>query len=502
MNETTNNIPDLSRGYVIKVVPEKTDPVEVVRIRRQGENLMAFFGQVRSAGNRPHTGYDYEAPVGTPVKAVQSGEIIQLRFGRPKGAINEYYERSKENKNIYYEKKEKFYCPHYIELIKKKIETGTINEIVFDTAICTDCQNRFYYKYSIVKTNKENKEGQSCEIITTTRKKIKGKEQLEETAKTISVKKGEMKEIDWYNYRCGKICFGVQVWLRTINAILSKKNALPLFDFETSLHLYYAYYAHLNSLSQTILTEIDAKLNKVKEKADELKEKKREKGITKITFEELFAELKKEKNVLDTTISFSSSPLKINIGETVGGSGCTGNAYDMENGDQHLHFECRTQIEVEPGKIIQISPNSIVKTQFYIYSKSDKSFKTSKVTDSVISEFKKKYWSTYINQLKSGLFQDERKKSEWREIEKKTPKEEAGKKREEFEKYIWPKTKKEKWKNFSFLNEKYLEEKEKNIWIAFKKKEYEEYQKEIWKHFEKEHYIKQEPQETNIISLF
>ena len=460
MNEDTNN--NLNFNNYVVVIPEKADPVDVASIRQPKEHpLMAFFGQVRSAGNRSHTGYDYMANEGTPVKAVQSGEITRIRFGRPKGAINRYYEKIEKK---YYEK-EKFYCPQYIELIKKKIETGTINDIVFDTAKCTDCQNRFFSKYSIVKTSKKNEEGRSYEIITINRRIIKGKEQIE-TRKIISDKKGDNSKIDWYNNRCGKDCFGIQVWLKTISAILSQKNTLPLFKFDTPIHGYYAYYAHLSALSQTILSEIDSKLNRIKEKAEELKKKKQEEGIALITFEELFEELK-EKNILDTTMYFTSTPPKISINDIIGESGCTGNAYDMMEDDQHLHFECRTG-DAEKGS--QISPNNIVKTPFYIAEKGNHSNKIEHVSIDELNNLKEQNWLSFIKKtdkssIKRNKFQIRCYNEAWASYKGKISE-------SRFINEIWKGElgiKAQKWKNFEFTDEKELADIEANKWIEFVK---------------------------------
>lgn len=98
-------------------------------------------------------------------------------------------------------------------------------------------------------------------------------------------------------------CYGIQVWLKLDN---------------TS---YYAYYAHLNKLSENILDEI---------KGDEIKG--------------------------DVIID-----LEVKKGDLIGVSGRTGNVSGGSWPD-HLHFECRTG-NGEVGT--DISPNIIVRTGFF-----------------------------------------------------------------------------------------------------------------------------------------
>lgn len=52
-------------------------PLNHMKIRR--ESINHTFGMVRNAGQRPHQGWDLEAPVGTPVYAITSGTIKDVR---------------------------------------------------------------------------------------------------------------------------------------------------------------------------------------------------------------------------------------------------------------------------------------------------------------------------------------------------------------------------------------------------------------------------------------
>jgi len=52
-------------------------------------------------------------------------------------------------------------------------------------------------------------------------------------------------------------------------------------------------------------------------------------------------------------------------GEFLGETGNTGNATTLTNGDQHLHFECRTEIAPGLGLGGRVEPNLIVQTKFY-----------------------------------------------------------------------------------------------------------------------------------------
>lgn len=60
-------------------------------------------------------------------------------------------------------------------------------------------------------------------------------------------------------------------------------------------------------------------------------------------------------NIVDYNPSCS-----FNIDETVGFSGCTGNAYEMNDYQEHLHFECLD------NNLKKQNPNAIVKTKFEI----------------------------------------------------------------------------------------------------------------------------------------
>lgn len=105
-----------------------------------------------------------------------------------------------------------------------------------------------------------------------------------------------------------KGCYGIQVWLQV--------------DVDGTQ--YYAYYAHLSELSSSIFSAIS----------------------------------KKKINNVNNTLILSESVCGDDV---IGRAGCTGIACDSES-KQHLHFECRTGLEIGT----QISPNKIVKTEFKI----------------------------------------------------------------------------------------------------------------------------------------
>jgi murein DD-endopeptidase MepM/ murein hydrolase activator NlpD len=52
-------------------------------------------------------------------------------------------------------------------------------------------------------------------------------------------------------------------------------------------------------------------------------------------------------------------------GDVIGKTGISGNASTFKNKEQHLHFECRTQLSLGKGLGGRTAPNSIVRTKFY-----------------------------------------------------------------------------------------------------------------------------------------
>lgn len=104
-------------------------------------------------------------------------------------------------------------------------------------------------------------------------------------------------------------CYGVQMWLSWAETHAGKRTTR------------YAFYAHLSKLDDRIW-------NAIKDKIAE--------------------------KVIDYNLE-----IKVNaVGEVLGFSGCTGNAYNMKDYQQHLHFECLdANLKKQP-------PNTIVKTKF------------------------------------------------------------------------------------------------------------------------------------------
>lgn len=143
---------------------------------------------------------------------------------------------------------------------------------------------------------------------------IKSNSFSQETCKNCPGK--DKYQYDGEKYRdIHSICFGVQVWLK-----LDGDNRL------------YAFHAHLSNLSQAIITAT----------------RKYYKG--------------------DNTVKFTNTDdiPKVKRGDDIGKSGRTGNASGGSLPD-HLHFECRKASGNEiPETGTQISPNNIVKTQFYV----------------------------------------------------------------------------------------------------------------------------------------
>ena len=54
---------------------------------------------------------------------------------------------------------------------------------------------------------------------------------------------------------------------------------------------------------------------------------------------------------------------KVQKGKVIGKSGTTGNAYNLTDQEEHLHFEYRTS--PKHGDRKQENPNAILKTKFY-----------------------------------------------------------------------------------------------------------------------------------------
>ena len=104
-------------------------------------------------------------------------------------------------------------------------------------------------------------------------------------------------------------CYGVQMWLSWTETHAGKKTTR------------YAFYAHLSKLDDRIW-------NAIKDKISE--------------------------KVIDYNPGIKVSA----VGEVLGLSGCTGNAYNMKKYQQHLHFECLD------AKLKKQNPNAIVKTKF------------------------------------------------------------------------------------------------------------------------------------------
>lgn len=268
-------------------------------------------------------------------------------------------------------------------------------------------------------------------------------------------------------------CFGIQLWLRIklLGSSFSIEPNKPLIQ-ESEYYLY-AFYAHLSKIDDIVLSAINP---------DNIK----------------------NNNTTNTTLFFNNPPMVYN-GQMIGKSGCTGNAYNMTGDDQHLHFECRKEIESPLGFGTRISPNTIVKTQFFIVKNDDQSSCTNKVTNNILNGFLDQEkalgqfdeagwynsWIKHTNEIKNTSRFQEYCKNKARENynTKKTKK--------KFDEE-WPLIKKDKWKNFRFTN-KDLALEEKGIWEQFKNEEYPRFI--CWMEFQTKHKIIAKKTDMGIIRL-
>lgn len=269
-------------------------------------------------------------------------------------------------------------------------------------------------------------------------------------------------------------CYGVQLWLEIKLMGSSCSITNNKFSIQESNNYLYAYYAHLSKLDDVVLSAITAD------------------NITKNNSEE-------------NVINFINPP-KVSIGTPIGKSGCTGNAYSMTGKDQHLHFECRKEIESPKGFGTRISPNTIVNTKFFIVEESNPSHSTNKVTNAIINQF--------LEQEKArGEFDETSLYNDWIEHIKATKKSsrfinyckektrkiyDSKKPKETFDEKVWNKIVIEKWKNFQFTEDGLADE-EKEIWKQFKREEYPKFVS--WMDFQKKHKIIVKKTDFGIVRL-
>lgn len=494
---------------LIIVPPEYYDPVDRNKIELADGNhkFSSCFGYVRRRGDyslKTHGGYDYKAPVGTPVIAVQYGEIEQVRFGR--NSIEDYYEY-KEKEKIYYHKKERFICPLLILYKRGKYE--------FNQETCKKCSKVFF-----IKTNSES----IIEIIEEGNKK-----KIEGTMKSVS-----------------DDCYGVQVWLKIKKKIIYNHSPFQIVmpdlfppivigAFDTGL---YAYYAHLSKFSSKLNTEIMKMYHKAILDVEKYSRLLSAPNRSRLSFS--FFDISDISDISNTEVNYNSelsaatlkpfynpedylftestiildTPFKVEAGEIVGCSGCTGNAYNKKdlsdkNGccEQHLHFECRKGIEKKDknGDLNQISPNYIVKTPFCIV-KVKNNDDTQKIDRDffAIKKMKDSDWvkkiTGIVNRFKTECFEEE-----WKSYKDRMSK-------DEFKNSIWSGetgivTK--KWQNFEFINEvslsktndkdelcskikvKSLSEEERK-WIDFINNERNKFNNRWWNDFNKQHVVNED----------
>lgn len=300
---------------ILKVNNDVCDPVEgEVGIRSLPWNpFTGYFGYTRNQGTKKHEGYDYIASDQVAALAVQTGEIVQIRYGRANNLkACPFRNAFKANKNS-----------------------------IFQHTVCKDC-----------------------------------------------------------DYRNG--CYGVQVWLKIID----------------NQRTFYAFYAHLSQLSETIT-----------------------KGITSTS-------------PLQSSNTLMNLSIKVQCRDKIGYCGSTGFAHEMltndtfknEKGQEHLHFECRTAIEKSGVKLH--SPNEIVKTKFYITDKATEletfnfiELNLTNFDDKLRAVYEMKEWLNHINS-KKGQFEAEMQKKFGKKVWNLKSQDEKIRKRE------WTVFKNNVWNNF------------------------------------------------------
>lgn len=493
------------------IIDSKGDPLDNLDIRREeyspkdnlfGNLFIGYYGKQRIGKEqvsykvngknkketiyvtRRHTGYDYLAKEGTDVKAVGNGEIVRVRFGKIGGIGNiscpfklDLYSKvvqeeiaKMQEKLLYPLKSNNFDLTSFTYKNESELAIEMVNSMIRD---------RFLeQKENIVKKKKEKLLELNIEE-NTTRAKVK-EEELQKLKEDVGATKEDVKkneeELDLLkeelaeqvhtgekiNSRYSGIisckqcsqksgCFGVQVWLKL------KDNK-------------YAYYAHLSDLSDKILSKL---LECVMLKLSEyyvLSQKERNKILfpkhkdnslfedNSLFFGQQYLELFWTSGSFSNTFDFDV-PIGVQVGTIIGKSGCTGNAYNMKIEEEHLHFECRKSGKKDeiPETGTQISPNSIVKTKFYIVKDSDQGKKNGIIEEITVGE----ETIEEITKEKVGITEKdiEKKQFDW-----------SSRQRKEWKKYeieIWNK---EKGSEASKMNnwKKHIESVKETQWNEFK----------------------------------
>lgn len=375
---------------IVKVSCEIGDPVDNPSIRsNQTNKYVGYYGVNRKDGRiKFHTGYDYNAKEGTEVKAVCPGKIVGVRFGRKSGSCCPLKWELISDEDLKKQRKQ------YEEIIGKQCLQEDPNQYIFpwskqrnidessDEIIVQNFEKKIAAYQHIKKKKEENvsknktkfdcleKERNdiieniqilknSIQFIKSSSEKCSFQESwsnfafsapvIDDVQKQLDVKVYELKK---FNSRfsatthCRKCtvkdgCFGLQVWLEIDEEF--KKKVLKIEDNAK----YYAYYAHLSDLNNSIVDEI---------------------------IEHFIS-----KGFEDNTVKFTNPITVDKKGYVLGQSGCTGNAYPQMYlyNEEHLHFECRTDFEntrfIDNKRKIrsQVSPNKIIRTKFRLKKGSD-----------------------------------------------------------------------------------------------------------------------------------
>lgn len=417
------------------------DPIKDPQIRTNDNPFVGFFGYVRCDGNDyhliPHTGYDYKADVGTAVVAVQSGKIERIRFGRKD--VGEYYEYNVEDKKYY--KRNGFICP-----LLKLFKSGTN---FFDHEECRKCSDKYYL------CDDDNERYEIIDIDDVKNKKVK--------VKSIS-----------------ENCFGVQVWLKIIKvrhgnvSFQVNKHDSICYEYDTGLYAYYAHLSVLNNVEEIrskFFADIGSysKLPKFCSDSDLFIQPNSVLTIDNLikSKKELVEDLIKPEQYIypKSTIVLDTFSIRVMAGDILGQTGCTGNAYNMTEGNKHLHFECRKGIDTGT----QINPNHIVKTPFVIANCKNHDIvdvaenqKRTREELLLVKKMNELEWKRALKKIMNE-FENRCMEEEWKLYK-------ATMTKDRFENEIWRGEhglKKSKWNNFKFISEKSLLEKERDKWNAF-----------------------------------
>jgi hypothetical protein len=331
-----------------------------------------------------HTGYDYLANEGTEVKAVGNGKIVRVRFGvlgpNPISCPFKLDLFSKEVQDRVPIIQDQLLYPQEINRLNLIPYSNKTESELAEEMANSIIRNRILKQKEDVVNKKDEKlrkiEEEENSILASISKEeeilqnlkkeqnnanIKKKEEvLKKLKNELAIKEHEKIKIKSRfsgSFTCKECpkrasCYGVQVWLKL------KDNK-------------YAYYAHLSDLSDDIMSKLSEYIT-TPDKIGELAPVNNKENSSRMFRNQLEWILG---GTTCNTFDFEN-PLFVRTGEPIGKSGCTGNAYDMKPEAEHLHFECRqSSSNIPENNGCQISPNTIVKTKFYIVKDADENKK-------------------------------------------------------------------------------------------------------------------------------